>query len=173
MKILVLNAGSSSQKSRLYELGDALPTDPPAPLWDAQVDWSERPGTAELTIRTAAGEGKQERPAGNRSDLIAALFESLWSGPHPVVAGPEAIDVVGHRVVHGGAEFQESVRVTPEVKAAIAHNAAFAPEHNPAALEGVEVAERLLGSRVPQVAVFDTAFHAHLPPAAAVYPGPY
>jgi acetate kinase len=173
MKVLVLNAGSSSQKCRLYELVDTLPTDPPAPLWDAQVDWSERPGTAELTIQTAAGEAKRHRPAGNRSDLIAALLESLWSGPHPVVAGPEAIDVVGHRVVHGGAEFQESARVTPEVKAAIARNAAFAPEHNPAVLEGIEVAERLLGPRVPQVAVFDTAFHAHLPPAAAVYPGPY
>jgi acetate kinase len=173
MRVLVLNAGSSSQKSRLYELGEALPTEPPAPLWNAQVDWSERPGTAELTIQTAAGEAKQQRPADNRRDLIAALLASLWSGPHPVVAGPEAIDVVGHRVVHGGPEFQQSVRVTPEVKAAIARNGAFAPEHNPAALEGIEVAGRLLGPRVPQVAVFDTAFHAHLPPAAAVYPGPY
>jgi acetate kinase len=79
---------------------------------------------------------------------------------------------VGHRVVHGGREFEKSTLVTPEVKAAISRMAALAPAHNPANLEGIEAIERILPA-VPQVAVFDTAFHRHMPLPAVVYPGPY
>jgi acetate kinase len=79
---------------------------------------------------------------------------------------------VGHRVVHGGQDYRESVEITEEVKKAIAHLATLAPSHNPANLEGIEAIEQHWGS-VPQVAVFDTAFHSHLPDAAAIYPGPY
>jgi acetate kinase len=80
--------------------------------------------------------------------------------------------VVGHRVVHGGAEYEEPVLITPLVKAAVARLARFAPLHNRAASDAIELVEQRLGP-VPQVAVFDTAFHRHLPLAAAVYPGPY
>jgi acetate kinase len=82
------------------------------------------------------------------------------------------IDVVGHRVVHGGPHFEEPVLVTPEVKSAIAQASAFAPLHNQAALEGMEMIDKLLGP-LPQVAVFDTGYHRRMPLAAAVYPGPY
>src|SRR6516164_5708398 len=82
------------------------------------------------------------------------------------------IDVVGHRIVHGGPDFDEPVLITPEVKAAIAHASSFAPLHNQAALEGVELVEHVLGA-VPQVAVFDTGYHRRMPLSAAVYPGPY
>jgi len=85
---------------------------------------------------------------------------------------PAEIDVVGHRVVHGGPKYAEPVLLTPEVKSGIAAVSAFAPLHNRAELEGVEIIERLLGP-VPQVAVFDTGFHRRMSPAAAVYPGPY
>jgi acetate kinase len=74
--------------------------------------------------------------------------------------------------VHGGPEYQEPVKITPEVKAAIAKVSAFAPLHNRAELEGMEIVEKLLG-RVPQIAVFDTGFHRNMPLAAKVYPGPY
>src|SRR5262249_5099909 len=82
------------------------------------------------------------------------------------------IDVVGHRVVHGGAHFAQPVVITSEVKSAIANASTFAPLHNQAELEGMDLVEKVFGS-IPQVAVFDTGYHRTLPPAAAIYPGPY
>jgi acetate kinase len=79
---------------------------------------------------------------------------------------------VGHRIVHGGPKFDKPVVLTREVKQAIEGVSAFAPLHNRAELEGIEMMEQLLGS-VPQLAVFDTGFYHNLPLAAAVYPGPY
>lgn len=173
MKILVLNAGSSSQKSALYELGDSLPQRPPEPPWQAEVDWSGKDTSAKLVATTAAG-AKVERasPAGDREAIIRAMLETLERGPTRVIGDGSEIAVVGHRVVHGGSNFTESVRVTPAVCAAIGRLAEFAPLHNPPNLEGIEAISRALGD-VPQVAVFDTAFHAQLPQVARVYPGPY
>ena len=173
MKILVLNAGSSSQKSRLYELGDTLPTEPPTPLWEADADWSEHPGTTSLKVKTAHGQSLEENlRTDSRTEVISHLLNTLWSGKTQVLANSAEIAIVGHRVVHGGQEYQESVRITPEVKATIQRLAAFAPLHNPVNLEGIKAVEHVL-PQVPQVAVFDTAFHRHLPLATAVYPGPY
>lgn len=173
MKILVLNAGSSSQKSALYEVGETLPQQVPEPLWQAYVEWSGKDASARLVATTAAG-GRVEResPAGDRDAIIRAMLEMLWSGPTQVIRDGSEIGVVGHRVVHGGPDFAQSVRVTPEVRAAIGRLAEFAPLHNRPNLEGIEAIERVLGN-VPQVAVFDTAFHARLPEVAKVYPGPY
>ena len=92
--------------------------------------------------------------------------------PAKVISEPGAIDIVGHRVVHGGREYEQSTFVTDEVKAAIDRLSELAPAHNPANLEGIVAIERILGA-VRQVAVFDTAFHAPMPEAAALYPGPY
>jgi acetate kinase len=82
------------------------------------------------------------------------------------------IDVVGHRVVHGGPSFEDPVIITPDVKSAIAGVSAFAPLHNRAELESIEEIEQLLGG-IKQVAVFDTGFHKTMPLPARVYPGPY
>ena len=86
---------------------------------------------------------------------------------------PSEIDVVGHRIVHGGPKYRASVLVTPEVRAGIAEQAEFAPAHNRLQLAAIETVDRVIGTDVPQVAVFDTGFHATLAPAAYVYPGPY
>lgn len=174
MKILVLNAGSSSQKSCLYEVDSATLPDPvPAPLWEAHLDWTHQATVAELTVRTQAGVCRRwELNPESRSESMAFLLRTLWSGETQVIESPAAIAAVGHRVVHGGQEYRESTRVTPPVKEAIARLAAIAPVHNPANLAGIESVEAHLGE-VPQVAVFDTAFHSTLPQAAAVYPGPY
>src|SRR5215471_12960297 len=102
------------------------------------------------------------------SDSVSSRVRGL----EQLLLNISGIDVVGHRVVHGGPHFEEPVLVTPEVKSAIAHASAFAPLHNQAALEGMELIEKLLGS-VAQVAVFDTGYHRRMPLAAAVYPGPY
>jgi len=174
MKILVLNAGSSSQKSRLYEIGGELPGEPPAPLWEADADWTNHQGMAEIKIKGRA-QGpvlQQSIPMGTRATIIKHMLETLWSGTTRVLEQPTEIDIVGHRVVHGGPDYRASTLVTPEVKATIESYAAFAPSHNPANLEGIRVIEQVLPP-VPQVAVFDTAFHRQLPLVAAVYPGPY
>jgi len=175
MKILVMNAGSSSQKSCLYELPDAaLPEHPPEPLWAAQIDLTHAEGVAEIQVKTATGVKKAESyPTKSRVEATSHLLETLWAGDTKVIDRPSDIDIVGHRVVHGGKDYRASVFVTADVKAAIARLAKFAPVHNPVNLEGIETIEQILGSGVPQVAVFDTAFHSTLPPAAYVYPGPY
>ena len=173
MKILVLNAGSSTQKSRLYELKDTPPDVPIAPLWEAYADSTEHAGMTELKITTAQGQTLEEEIRTDaRQDVIAHLLNTLWSGKTQVLAQPSDIDIVGHRVVHGGQEFRESTPITPAVKDAIRNLSSYAPLHNPINLEGIETVERLLPG-VPQVAVFDTAFHSQLPMAALVYPGPY
>ena len=173
MKILVMNAGSSSQKSTLYELKEPVPIAPPTPLWEGNADWAEHQGEADLKITTAQGVNVEKKlSTSSRHEVIAALLETLWSGPTRVVDDPKEIAIVGHRVVHGGDTFRESVVITPEVEKAIQRLADFAPLHNPVNLEGIKSIEHIL-PHVKQVAVFDTAFHRDLPLASAVYPGPY
>ena len=89
----------------------------------------------------------------------------------PRCTGSADIQAVGHRIVHGGERYTGAVRITPEVKRAIAELAELAPLHNPASLDGINVAEQALPG-VPQVAAFDTAFHATLSEAARTYPVP-
>jgi len=171
MKILVLNSGSSSQKSCLYELGGSLPDSPPAPLWEAKIEWSEK--GAALKVRTSSGKTAEQRlDRSKRAEAIAQLLKALVSGETRVLTQLSEIDVVGHRVVNGGREYTKPTLITPKVTAAIEKMAVFAPLHNRAELEGIAQIEKLCGS-VRQVAVFDTGFHATLPEEAAVYPGPY
>jgi acetate kinase len=171
MKILVLNSGSSSQKSSLYEIGDILPERAPDALWEAKVEWDG--GLAEVRMRDSeGGTFKNRMRIESRRQALDYLFRSLWVGNPGGVAKLSEIDAVGHRIVHGGSKFEKPVLVTREVKEAIASVSAFAPLHNRSELEGIEMMEQLLGS-VPQFAVFDTGFHYNLPVPAAVYPGPY
>jgi acetate kinase len=176
MKILVLNSGSSSQKSCLYEIGDALPEVPPACLWQAKIEWEGEFAEAEVKGGHRAGQhGVTEKTRikiSSRAQAVEHLLNTLWKGETKVLSSPSEIDVVGHRVVHGGPHFEDPVLVSPEVKSAVAAVSAFAPLHNRAELEGMEIVEKLL-PKVPQVAVFDTGFHKKMPLAAAVYPGPF
>lgn len=172
MKILVLNAGSSSQKSCLYQIDDTLPQLPPSPIWEAKVDWTKHSGMAALEIKTQGSMVEEELQTTSRPDVISHMLETLTDGDTQVIENLAEIDVVGHRVVHGGQEYQMPVRVTSEVKDVINRLSALAPAHNPANLEGIELLDQLLPT-VPQVAVFDTAFHSHMPSEASVYPLPY
>ena len=145
MKALALNAGSSSLKAALYEVeADAELAAPADVLWQDQVDWD--PGSG----------------GGAARDMLRGL----------PLDSPSEVAVVGHRIVHGGERFGEPAPLTDEVKAAVRSMTASAPLHNAAGLEGVAVAEELFGDAA-QVAVFDTAFHADLPPAAHTYAGPH
>ncbi len=171
MKILVLNSGSSSQKSCLYEVKNTLPEHPPLPTWEGKIEWNG--DHADMQAQNSQGAQLKGRvKVASRSHAIGQLLDTLWNGNLRVVSAPSEIDVVGHRVVHGGKNLEEATVITPEVKSAIARMSAFAPLHNRAELEGIEIIEKRIGS-VLQVAVFDTGFHSRLPEPAAVYPGPY
>ena len=146
VKALALNAGSSSLKAALYDVEPAAALAAPADVvWDGQVGWD--PG-----------------------DGAAAAREMLQTLP---LDSPSEIAAVGHRIVHGGERFRAPARLTDEVKAAVRSMSASAPLHNAAGLAGVAAAEAAFGDAVPQVAVFDTAFHADLAPAAYAYAGPH
>lgn len=166
----MLNSGSSSQKSSLYQINEAPSGDPPTPLWEGKIEWHDK--IAEAEVKNARGVVQKNRAeVSSRAEAVEHLLSTLSYGDRRAITLTE-IDVVGHRVVHGGPEYEEPVSLTPEVRAGIARVSAFAPLHNRAELEGMEIIEKLLG-RVPQIAVFDTGFHRRMPQAATVYPGPY
>jgi acetate kinase len=171
MKILVLNSGSSSQKICLFDLGETLPTHPPACLWEASVEWDD--GRATFATKNLNGMSQRSRvEVPSRPKAVEHLLTDLWSGNERVLSSPSEIDIAGHRIVHGGPAYENPVVITPEVRSGIARASKFAPLHNRAELEGIEIIGKLLGP-IPQVAVFDTGFHRSMPPAAAIYPGPY
>ena len=115
MKILVLNSGSSSQKSSLYEIGETVAHDPPTPQWEGKIEWHDEIADAE--VRNARGVvQKNQVKVASRADAVEHLLGTLWNGATSTVASPSEIDVVGHRVVHGGPKYREPVLLTPEVK---------------------------------------------------------
>ncbi|WP_375512787.1 acetate kinase [uncultured Nostoc sp.] len=174
MKILVLNAGSSSQKSCLYEIADeAFSTEAAQPLWFGKINWTQDRGAAEIEVKTATGATLQKSISGDSPQAhLSYMLNTLSEGATKVIDRLSEIDVVGHRIVHGGEDYRDSVVITEDVKKAIARISNLAPAHNPAAFSGIEAIEKILKD-VTQIAVFDTGFHATLPDAAAIYPGLY
>ena len=175
MKILVLNAGSSSQKSALYDFqhfqNDQQPLEP---LWSAEITWNTETETADLHVKTFSGaEYSSQFSNTDRKSGMLQMLQTLWSGCTQVIADASVINAVGHRVVHGGTITSHALQINAQVKDTIASLSPLAPSHNPINLEGIELVEALLGPEVRQFAVFDTAFHSQIPDAAAIYPGPY
>jgi acetate kinase len=171
MNIMVLNSGSSSQKAAVYTIAETPGVDPREPAWQGKIEWDG--ARAEIQVCNERGARIDDRvDVASRTQATSQLLDSIWSGPAAVLRTPTEIGIAGHRVVNGGREFREPVIVTPAVKAAIERMAEFAPLHNRAELDGIKsVEQKCVG--VPQVAVFDTAFHRQIPEAASVYPGPY
>ena len=164
MKILVCNAGSSSLKFSLFEAeGELL-------LAEGGIDWTTKP-TRLVFRRTGQQEVREELKLEKHADAVVRILDDLRAGPSPALHTLEDLRAVGHRVVHGGERYTAAVRVTPEVKQAIGELAELAPLHNPVSLDGITAMERVLPN-VPQVAAFDTAFHATLSEAARTYPVP-
>ena len=173
MKILVLNSGSSTQKSALFELASQSRFEPVAPIWKGKLEWDGAQET--LAVENADGKKVNEEatvPADDGKASLEKLLQKLWQPPTQVIGNASEIAVIGHRIVHGGPKLTAPTIITSEVKQAIKDVAAIAPLHNVAGLHGIELAEKLFPD-VPQVAVFDTGFHRTLPMAAKVYPGPY
>ena len=169
MYLLVLNAGSSSQKSSLYRLGTELPQQPPEPLWLGHIDWTAS-DFGSLTIKSNGVQ--QQTELSNRDRALETMLNTLVQGETKVLDHLAQIDLVGHRVVHGGAKYSQPTIITAKVKSAIADLIPLAPNHNPAHLEGIEAIAKIL-PEVTQIAVFDTAFHSQIPEPAKVYPLPY
>jgi acetate kinase len=171
MKILVLNSGSSSEKACLYDIRGPVPDHPPVPLWEGRVEW----GSTRAVIAVKNSQGmtfKEELAASSQAEGIRHLLRTAHDGKAPGIGSLSEIDVVGHRVVHGGPHFHAPILITHKLRAMIASMSAFAPLHIHAEVEGMQIVEAIMGA-VPQVAVFDTGFHRRMPPAAAIYPGPY
>jgi acetate kinase len=164
MKVLVCNAGSSSLKFSLFEAeGELL-------LAEGGIDWTTKP-TRLVFRRTGHQEIREELKLEKHADAVARILDDLRAGPSAPLRVLGDLQAVGHRVVHGGERYTAAVRITPEVKRVIGELAELAPLHNPASLDGITAVEQVLPN-VPQVAAFDTAFHATLSESARTYPVP-
>jgi len=166
MKILVLNCGSSSVKFQLISMANE------EVLARGLV---ERIGSSDaiITYRPRNKNKIREiREVLNHEVAIELVLSMLLHPQHGVIHDKNEIDGIGHRVVHGGEDFSDSVLITEKVKSTIRKCIQFAPLHNPHNLRGIEACENLLPG-IPQVAVFDTAFHQTIPPKAYIYGLPY
>jgi len=166
MKILALNCGSSSVKYQVYE----MPAE--TTLAEGQV---ERIGFPDAVLTHSAAGREPLTLVGEVRDhrrAIEMVIDVLLDAQHGVLRRKEEIAGVGHRVVHGGEAFACSTLINEAVLQAVRSFVRFAPLHNPHNLRGIEAAQALLPG-VPQVAVFDTAFHRHMPPYAYIYALPY
>ena len=165
MKILVLNCGSSSIKYALYNM------DNQSVITSGGIEKIGLPDSF-ITVKLNGEKYKMERPIAEHTAGVQFIFEVLTSGEYAVLQNLNELDAVGHRMVHGGEKFNKSVRLTPEVMEAFAACNDLAPLHNPANIKGVNAVKALLPD-VPQVGVFDTAFHQTMPDYAYMYALPY
>ena len=166
MKILVINAGSSSLKYQLINMQDE------SVLAKGNV---ERIGLPEPLLKhTPQGKDAIEIPGDfkNHVEAIKKVIELLTDKEHGVIESMDEIAAVGHRVVHGGEQFSRSVVLDDEVMKAIEANIELAPLHNPANIMGINACRNVMPN-TPMVAVFDTAFHQTMPEKAYMYAIPY
>ena len=169
MKVLVINAGSSSLKYQLMDpetgkvfakgLCERIGLDGKF-TYKPQVEGKETIKAADVAMPT-------------HSEAIQTVLNALVDPQNGVISSMKEIDAVGHRVVHGGETFASSVLINDEVLKAVEDCTPLAPLHNPANIIGIEACRKVLGDDVPQVAVFDTAFHSTMPPKAYMYAIPY
>lgn len=166
MKVLVINCGSSSLKYQLIDMANE------EPLAQGLV---ERIGI-EGSVLTQKVEGREKyivkQPMADHKVAIKLVLDSLVDEVNGVISSMEEISAVGHRIVHGGEKFKNSVVVNEEVKNYIKECFKLAPLHNPANMIGIEACEELMPN-TPMVVVFDNAFHSTMPEEAYLYALPY
>lgn len=160
-KVLVINSGSSSLKYQLFNVeGDSYDVVAKGLAERIGIDGSK------VSIKYADGEKKElEKDLPNHEVALREVFNLLLNG---AISDLKEISAVGHRVVHGGEIFKNSVLIDEKVLGQIAELSSLAPLHNPAAVIGIKAVSSLL-SNIPQVAVFDTAFHQTMPKEAFLY----
>ena len=165
MKILVLNCGSSSLKFQVIDMENE----------DRIVKGNyERIGGKRSCLRfnVRGQKFEREKAARDYEEAIKTVLKLIQEEKYNIISSLDEIGAVGHRIVHGGEKYSESVLITDEVIKEIEKCIPLAPLHNPEGLEGIKAAKKVL-KNVPMVAVFDTAFHQTLPPIAYVYQIPY
>jgi acetate kinase len=165
MKILICNAGSSSVKFSLIE------AERERLIAEAEIDWTAQPACMRIRCGRQPEVHKQLTLL-NHGDAVARVLSELQRGPSAPLPTLDEISTVGHRIVHGGERYTSAVRITPDVQREITGLAELAPLHNSASLQVIEAVRQIL-PKVPQVAAFDTAFHATLSEAARTYPVPH
>jgi acetate kinase len=168
MKILVLNAGSSTYKLSYFEGRDD--SDLLNCLWKGKLDW----GSGVCVLSAEMG-GNVVKDTLSKPDIklgLKELVQTLWNGPTKVIGDLHEIECIGHRIVHGGSIFLGPVQVDNHVKEEIRKLIPLAPLHNPINLEGIELMEQLFPA-VPQIAVFDTSFHLTMTEEVKTYPIPF
>lgn len=166
MKILVVNAGSSSLKYQLIDMENEQMI--------AKGNCERIGGNAILTHKAADGRSvviEEEMPT--HSEALDNLITALTKSEAAVIDSLDEISAVGHRVVQGGSKFSQSSIITEEVIAEVEKFNPLAPLHNPANILGIRACMKVLGENVPQVAVFDTSFHSGMPQKAYMYSVPY
>ena len=168
MKILIVNAGSSSLKNQLIDMQDENT------LAKGLV---ERIGMGTTGHHECKVDGKkvvewEEAPIENHVQACQMMLDALTNKDFGVVRSMDEIGAVGHRVLHGGSKFSASVIIDEAVEAAIEENIPLGPLHNPANLQGIRACRAVIPG-TPLVAVFDTAFHQTMPPQAYMYGVPY
>lgn len=166
MKILVLNCGSSSIKYKLFEMADR------SVIAQGGV---EKIGLKDSFLKFTKPNGEKkviEKEMPEHTVGVELILKTLTSAEDGVLKSLNELDAVGHRVLHGGQAFSESVLINDEVIKAIEDNIELGPLHNPANLKGINAVKKILPN-IPQVAVFDTAFHQTMPEKAFMYALPY
>lgn len=166
MKILVLNCGSSSVKYKLFE------SDNEQVLAEGGVEKIGLPDSFLKFKRPDGSKGVVNVSMPDATEAVRQVLKLLTDPTEGVIKSFDEIQAVGHRVVHGMDKFSKSVLITPEVIEKVKECYAVAPLHNPANITGIEAVSAVL-PKVPQVAVFDTAFHQTMPPKAYMYAVPY
>ena len=166
MKILVINAGSSSMKYQLIDMTDETVI--------AKGNCERIGDGGTITHKLADGTViSYDVNLPTHEEAFNEVLKLLTTGEHKVINDVHEIDAVGHRTVHGGEKFASSVLITDEVLKAIDDLSYLAPLHNPPALAAIRASQKVFGKDTPMVAVFDTAFHQTMPPKAYMYGIPY
>ncbi len=170
MKILVINCGSSSLKYQLMDMSDE------SVLCKGAIERIGLPisgGEENVIIKVNGEKYTYDKELPTHVDAFNEVKYILSEGEHKVVDSFDEIDAIGHRVVQGGSIFHKSVLVDEQAAAGVKKLGPLAPLHNPANLQGYEACLAVVGPDVPQVFVFDTAFHSTMPPKAYMYALPY
>lgn len=166
MKILVINCGSSSLKYQVLDMsGEIL-------LAKGLVERIGMEGSVITHEKIGMDKVKKETPMESHKEAIALVLEAVADKNHGVVDDMSEISAVGHRVVHAGEKYSQSVLITPEVIKTLEDCISLAPLHNPPNLLGIAACRELMPN-TPMVAVFDTAFHQTMPPESYIYALPY
>ena len=165
MIVLVVNCGSSSLKYQLVNMENE------EVMAKGLVEKITLPD-AQLTHKWNGQKKEIVQPIPDHKVAVKLVLDILTDKDCGVIKSMDAIDAVGHRVVHGGEEFASSTLITAEVMKALERCSAMAPLHNPPNIIGIKACEAIMPG-VPQVAVFDTSFHQTMPPKAYMYGLPY